>query len=52
VALWRSLEYTWITLEPLLVGAVCTAAVSVSADIPFNFASIIVLPAIRVLVDE
>ena len=29
-----------------LVGSVCTAAVSVFADIPFNFANIIVLPLI------
>ena len=44
--LWRSLKYTLITLTPLLVGSVATAAVSVFADIPFNFANIIVLPLI------
>jgi hopanoid biosynthesis associated RND transporter like protein HpnN len=46
LVLWRSLKYTLITLTPLFVGAVATAAVSVFADIPFNFANIIVLPLI------
>jgi hypothetical protein len=46
VVLWRSLKYTWMTLAPLVVGATCTAAFSVFADIPFNFANIIVLPLI------
>jgi hopanoid biosynthesis associated RND transporter like protein HpnN len=44
--LWRSVKYTLVTLIPLLVGSVTTAAVSVFADIPFNFANIIVLPLI------
>jgi hypothetical protein len=44
--LWRSVKYMGITLAPLLVGAVTTAAVSVFADVPFNFANIIVLPLI------
>jgi len=46
VVLWRSLKYTWMTMAPLVVGATCTAAFSVFADIPFNFANIIVLPLI------
>jgi len=46
LVLWRSLKYTLITLTPLFVGSVATAAVSVFADIPFNFANIIVLPLI------
>jgi hopanoid biosynthesis associated RND transporter like protein HpnN len=46
LVLWRSLKYTAITLTPLFVGSVATAAVSVFADIPFNFANIIVLPLI------
>jgi hypothetical protein len=46
LVLWGSLKYTLITLTPLFVGAVATAAVSVIADIPFNFANIIVLPLI------
>jgi hypothetical protein len=35
-----------ITLAPLALGAVMTAAVSVFAEIPFNFANVIVLPLI------
>lgn len=46
LVLWRSIKYTLITLTPLFVGAVTTAAVTVFADIPFNFANIIVLPLI------
>jgi hopanoid biosynthesis associated RND transporter like protein HpnN len=46
LALWRSFKYTLITLTPLAVGSVATAAASVVADIPFNFANIIVLPLI------
>jgi hopanoid biosynthesis associated RND transporter like protein HpnN len=44
--LLRSLKYTTITLTPLLIGSVATAAASVVANIPFNFANIIVLPLI------
>ena len=44
--LWRSIKYMLITLTPLFIGSVATAAVSVLADIPFNFANIIVLPLI------
>ena len=44
--LWRSLKYTLITLTPLLVGTVTTAAVSVLADVQLNFANVIVLPLI------
>jgi predicted RND superfamily exporter protein len=43
---WRSVRYTLITLTPLFVGTVITAAVSVVFDIPFNFANVIVLPLI------
>lgn len=46
VVLWRSVRYTLITLTPLFVGAVTTAAVSILADVPLNFANIIVLPLI------
>ena len=46
IALWRSFKYTLITLTPLLVGSLATAAVSVLAQIPLNFANIIVLPLI------
>ena len=35
-----------ITLTPLLVGTMATAAMSVLLDIPFNFANVIVLPLI------
>jgi hopanoid biosynthesis associated RND transporter like protein HpnN len=44
LVLLRSLKYTLITLTPLLIGAVATAAVTVFANISFNFANIIVLP--------
>jgi len=44
--LWRSVKYTLFTLAPLAVGSLGTAAVSVAADIPFNFANVIVLPLI------
>ena len=44
--LWRSVRYTLFTLAPLGVGSIGTAAVSVLADIPFNFANVIVLPLI------
>jgi len=43
---WRSVRYTLITLTPLFVDSVMTAAVSVVFDIPFNFANVIVLPLI------
>ncbi len=46
LVLERSVKYMLITLTPLCVGSVTTAAVSVFADIPFNFANIIVLPLI------
>ncbi len=44
--LWRSVKYTLITLAPLALGSAATAAASVLADIPFNFANVIVLPLI------
>jgi hopanoid biosynthesis associated RND transporter like protein HpnN len=46
LALLRSVKYTLITLTPLAVGSVATAALSVVAAIPLNFANIIVLPLI------
>jgi hopanoid biosynthesis associated RND transporter like protein HpnN len=44
--LWRSLRYTLFTLAPLALGSLGTAAVSVAANVPFNFANVIVLPLI------
>jgi len=44
--LWRSLKYTIITLTPLLIGSVTTAAFAHLADMPFNFANVVVLPLI------
>lgn len=46
VILLGSVRYALITLAPLALGSVTTAAVSVVADIPFNFANMIVLPLI------
>jgi hopanoid biosynthesis associated RND transporter like protein HpnN len=46
LVLFRSVKLMLITLTPLFIGSVATAAVSVIADIPFNFANIIVLPLI------
>ncbi len=46
LVLLRSAKFTVITLTPLFVGAVTTAAVSVFANVPFNYANIIVLPLI------
>lgn len=46
LGLLRSVKFTLITLTPLFLGAVTTAAVSVFADVPFNYANIIVLPLI------
>jgi predicted RND superfamily exporter protein len=42
--LWRSPRDAAITLTPLLLGSLCIAAVTVLADLPFNFANVIVLP--------
>jgi len=44
--LWRSPRYTVVTLTPLLIGSIMTAAFTVLADMPFNFANIVVLPLI------
>jgi hopanoid biosynthesis associated RND transporter like protein HpnN len=44
--LWRSLKYSLITIAPLFMGAVMTAAFTVLAQVPFNFANVIVLPLI------
>ena len=46
VLVWRSVKYALIALAPLTFGSVTTAALSVLADIPFNFANVIVLPLI------
>jgi hypothetical protein len=46
VLVWRSFKYALVALTPLAFGSVTTAAVSVLADIPFNFANVIVLPLI------
>jgi hopanoid biosynthesis associated RND transporter like protein HpnN len=46
MVLLRSLKFTMITLTPLLIGSVATAAVSVVANIPLNLANVIVLPLI------
>ncbi len=46
VLLMRSVKYALFTLAPLALGSVGTAAVSVLADMPFNFANVIVLPLI------
>jgi hopanoid biosynthesis associated membrane protein HpnM len=46
LTLTRSFKDTLITLTPLGVGGIATAAVTVFADIPFNYANIIVLPLI------
>lgn len=44
LVLWRSVRYAAMALAALATGALATAAVSVVADIPFNFANVIVLP--------
>jgi len=41
--LWRSVKYAAITLTPLLIGTLATAAFTVVFDAPFNFANVIVL---------
>jgi hypothetical protein len=46
LVLWRSLKYALITVAPLLIGGVMTAAFTVVAYVPFNFANVIVLPLI------
>ena len=52
VLLWRSVKYTLISMTPLAIGAVTTAAGTVVADMPFNFANLIVLPAILSLLNR
>lgn len=44
LAVLRSLRETLLVLLPLSVAAVLTVAVSVVAELPFNFANVIVLP--------
>ncbi len=42
--LWRSLSNTALVMAPLAFAALLTTAASVVADLPFNFADVIVLP--------
>jgi predicted RND superfamily exporter protein len=42
--LWRRIDDTALVLIPLLLAAALTVATAVLADIPFNFADVIVLP--------
>jgi len=44
LVLLRSVKYTLITLTPLAIGTLTTAAASVVAGVSLNFANIIVLP--------
>jgi hopanoid biosynthesis associated RND transporter like protein HpnN len=44
--LWRRIDDTALVLIPLLLAAALTVAAAVLADIPFNFADVIVLPLI------
>lgn len=44
--LWRSPKYMAVTLTPLLIGSAMTAAFTCLADMPFNFANVVVLPLI------
>jgi hypothetical protein len=46
LVLLRSVKYALITIAPLLIGAMMTAAFTVAAQIHFNFANVIVLPLI------
>jgi len=42
--LWRRVDDTALVLIPLLLASALTVATAVLADIPFNFADVIVLP--------
>jgi predicted RND superfamily exporter protein len=42
--LWRRIDDTALVLVPLLLASALTVATAVLADIPFNFADVIVLP--------
>jgi len=42
--LWRRIDDTALVLIPLLLASALTVAAAVLADIPFNFADVIVLP--------
>jgi hypothetical protein len=44
LALWRRIDDTALVLIPLLLASALTVATAVLADIPFNFADVIVLP--------
>jgi predicted RND superfamily exporter protein len=44
LALWRRPRDAALVLAPLLLAALFTCAFSVLADVPFNFADVIVLP--------
>ncbi len=46
LVLMRSVRDTLFTMAPLALGSLVTAAISVLADVPFNFANVIVLPLI------
>jgi len=44
LVLWRRVDDTALVLIPLLLASALTVATAVLADIPFNFADVIVLP--------
>ncbi len=44
LVLWRRIDDTALVLIPLLLASALTVAAAVLADIPFNFADVIVLP--------
>jgi len=44
LVLWRRIDDTALVLIPLLLASALTVATAVLADIPFNFADVIVLP--------
>jgi hypothetical protein len=46
LVLWRRVGDTLIALAPLLLAAAVLAAIGVIFDLPFNFANVLVLPAL------
>jgi hopanoid biosynthesis associated RND transporter like protein HpnN len=46
LVLWRRIGDTLIALAPLLLSAAVLAAIGVIFDLPFNFANVLVLPAL------
>ncbi|HTO53874.1 MAG TPA: MMPL family transporter [Myxococcota bacterium] len=46
LVLWRRISDTLIALAPLLLSAAVLAAIGVIFDLPFNFANVLVLPAL------